>query len=255
MPLLKALRNYEYEAQYNDGSLYKGGLNSSFVPHGTGTISTIDGITMRGDWRNGHLSRGSILSSENLYVGSCVADKPSGNGRMIYADGSQYNGEWKCGMRSGHGTLTCENGEFYSGDWLMNVPWGVEGECRLIVSPPTRLLSQRNGKRKQTHAYAFSDKQAPVESLYYGFYRGSWEAGLRSGEGTMTIPISPGALGDNNEAMFIYEGSWKQDLPHGFGLVKTADQLVRGYWKEGVMQTQSNPAGYHVNIISPHEID
>jgi len=57
-----------------------------------------------------------------------VKDLPQGEGRMIYANGDIYEGQWHEGKRNGYGALTKynlneyklnrRNGDHYEGQWV-----------------------------------------------------------------------------------------------------------------------------------------
>ena len=40
-----------------------------------------------------------------------------GEGKLTYADGDMYEGEWKDGKMEGHGTYYYADGDQYVGDW------------------------------------------------------------------------------------------------------------------------------------------
>jgi hypothetical protein len=68
-----------------------------------------------------------IRSDGDYYEGEIKgSNKPDGGwhfvleGQGIYtlADGEQYSGEYKDGLKNGQGTLSCLNGDIYIGEFL-----------------------------------------------------------------------------------------------------------------------------------------
>ena len=57
------------------------------------------------------------------YVGQWSENHPHGRGVYYYANGDQYSGEWKNGVRHGAGTLTTEKG-VYEGAFFNNKKHG-----------------------------------------------------------------------------------------------------------------------------------
>jgi hypothetical protein len=46
-----------------------------------------------------------------------MGGEKEGKGRMIYAKGGEYEGEWKKGKREGHGVMVYGDGGVYDGQW------------------------------------------------------------------------------------------------------------------------------------------
>jgi hypothetical protein len=62
--------------------------------------------------------RGKILfKNGSLFEGTFHKNKVNGHGRLIKEDGEMYTGDWKNDMYHGEGTLTCTNGSNYKGNW------------------------------------------------------------------------------------------------------------------------------------------
>ena len=74
---------------------------------------------------------------------SC-SGKPDGPGRYVWANGSEYNGEWKGGRMHGQGTFVWTSGQRYDGEWKVR-------RCRrvCVYAPPpahwAALASVRTG--------------------------------------------------------------------------------------------------------------
>jgi len=82
-------------------------------------------IVDNGEWYAGTWSRQSLRHGKgkvvypdgSTYQGTWRNDQPSGNGRLISADGSYYIGDFSRGQKSGNGELVNANGSFYTGEW------------------------------------------------------------------------------------------------------------------------------------------
>jgi hypothetical protein len=85
-----------------------------------------------GEWNpedNTKCGRGKIIYKDgSLFEGMFARDKPNGQGRLIKDDGETYIGEWKDGMYNGEGTLIGINGSKYEGKFLNDRfhGWGRE---------------------------------------------------------------------------------------------------------------------------------
>lgn len=95
------------DMETNSGKLYNGeiqiGYEGKYVKHGKGAeLNPQNGQLYEGYWHN-----------NNKHC----------HGRIIYADGSLYIGEFNDGVRQGHGTWKSLN-ESYEGDWLHDCYWG-----------------------------------------------------------------------------------------------------------------------------------
>ena len=65
-----------------------------------------------------------IDSQGNIYNGSIIRNyqnniyEKHGNGKMTYANGNVYDGQWLKDKKDGKGTMTYANGDIYDGQWL-----------------------------------------------------------------------------------------------------------------------------------------
>ena len=96
--------NSETEIYYHNGDKYRGNINASGKPHGTGTYvhekKPKDGDRKsgyRGDWEDG---------------------KKDGIGTQFYSNGDRYKGTWRNGARAGkEGGYKYANGDIYVGPY------------------------------------------------------------------------------------------------------------------------------------------
>ncbi len=81
-----------------DGSLYEGTFEGG-IPHGKGTLLTLNGDRYVGEFSNG------LIHGEGVY---------------FFAEGSKYTGDFKEGRFYGYGMLTRGNGDKYVGEFENN---------------------------------------------------------------------------------------------------------------------------------------
>jgi len=94
--------------------------------HGQGKLIFNDGRSFRGEWKDGKISKGTLITQSGTYVGTfnTVYDKyrkiinwlRHGKGTMTTNNGSKYVGEWKNNRVNGKGTLTTPDGSKYVGE-------------------------------------------------------------------------------------------------------------------------------------------
>lgn len=87
--------------------------------HGKGVMRWASGDRYTGDWRDGvqsifppFLILSIVFSNSYPRLRLCCA---AGRGRLVYADGSVYVGEWERGHPHGFGVTAYPNGERYVG--------------------------------------------------------------------------------------------------------------------------------------------
>lgn len=121
-----------------------------------------------------------------------------GKGKRTFADGSEYEGDWKQGVMEGIGTMkfgmSCPSLDLYTGEWRSNKFHGTG-----------RLLYQY-----------FHAPNVPAE------YSGEFKFGKMDGKGRRTAP-----RGES------YEGNWKEDKRHGPGIQKWSNgHCYEGTWRD-----------------------
>ncbi len=117
---------------YADGSRYEGQwLNSK--RHGSGTLTFSDGTSWSGQWVEDR--RLTQTASPPLPSEAAPASLPAlpncnetycadGQGFYVYADGSQYVGEFHMGVPEGKAVVHYANGNRYEGYWKNHAPHG-----------------------------------------------------------------------------------------------------------------------------------
>lgn len=137
----------------------------------------------------------------SVYEGEFANDLPSGSdGKLIFVDGREYQGTFVSGLMQGYGTLKWPNGDVYVGTFDANA-----------ISGSGKFFWQ----------------------LTKATYEGTVEAGKLHGVGIMSWP-------DGRR----YEGSYLNGNRHGFGIYRLADGATyRGFFEanqrhgDGVFET------------------
>jgi hypothetical protein len=119
-----------------------------------------------------------IFANGTKYNGSLYKGLPHGQGTMKYPNGTVYEGQWKDGKKNGQGTMKYANGNIYKGEWKDN---------------------NKNGQG--TMEYAKEDGYANS-----AVYEGEWKDNTQNGQGTMEY-----ANGNH------YTGNWQSGYPNGQG--------------------------------------
>ena len=140
-----------------------------------------------------------------------------GSCKVVFDDGSVYDGEIENGKRHGTGKFTDMNWNVYEGDWKED-KW--DGKGKLVGSDEVVYEGEFkdgkfDGKGRQTWPNEYTRSGDEV-------YEGQWKENEKHGTGTFTW-----FNGD------MYEGDWKKDKRHGTGTMAYADgSTYAGEWAE-----------------------
>jgi hypothetical protein len=133
----------EGEMTWPDGRCFKGNFTGG-KPQGKGVMATPMGRYMKVVMEEGRVLRYQVLPGdrriEGARYGTFSSDlgeyrgwfrgnrlkgyRPHGRGRMRFASGSTYIGQWKKGIIHGNGKMTWKNGARYVGQWKEGVRSG-----------------------------------------------------------------------------------------------------------------------------------
>ncbi|CAF1066575.1 unnamed protein product [Rotaria sp. Silwood1] len=143
-----------------------------------------------------------------------ITDNPSVIHIHVDEIGNRYEGEWKDGKKHGKGKMDYANGYKYIGDWVGDV---ATGEGIFMWTNDDQYEGQyQNGQRhgKGSYTYANGDK-----------YTGGWFEDKKSGQGIF-IWGSTSAWVNNK-----YEGEFHNDQMHGYGTYSFAngDTYIGGW--------------------------
>ena len=92
---------FETTVKRDKDPLYEGERNTDGLPNGFGQLYYTDND------KNGR----------KIYVGEFKNGERHGKGKLIWADGSTYDGFWQDDVRHGVGIFTNADGHFYNGKW------------------------------------------------------------------------------------------------------------------------------------------
>jgi len=150
--------------------------------------------------------------NEDTYVGDKnEKNERHGKGKMTYADGDVYEGEWKNNKKSGNGKMTFKNNSSYEGKWRSdNINgFGVYKYYNGDVYEGLFVDGNRNGEGKMN--YENGDN-----------YTGIWKNNKRHGKGKQT-----------SKDKYIFEGRWVNDKKEGNGKLTTpGGQVTQDVWED-----------------------
>ncbi|UJR28322.1 hypothetical protein I4U23_009565 [Adineta vaga] len=176
-----------------------------------------------GTWHEGkkHGFGKLLFGDGSYYQGEFVDNEIIGQGTRYFATSrNTYTGQFYYGEMDGQGRLRLGNGDCYEGNFKSN---HFEGEGSYLshnkeLYTGTWHQHRRHGQGEQTYA---------DETHYIG----DWIADKRHGFGKLTNGL------DNT---VIYEGSWRNDLMHGEGTYSIGES----YTYRNAMLVNSYPIGW-----------
>ncbi|MDG1295684.1 MAG: caspase family protein [Saprospiraceae bacterium] len=99
---------------YEDESTYSGSVKEGLY-HGAGMLISASGKKQSGRWDEGSF----ITNDEIASITGCVSgDCTDGYGKMIFDNGTTYEGNWQAGKYNGNGTLEKYDGAIIQGNWV-----------------------------------------------------------------------------------------------------------------------------------------
>ena len=200
--------------------------------------------THNGDYYNGELSEGKkngqgniIYANGTKYEGSFKNDFHDGFGKLIQLNGETYEGEWKKGKINGKGMRIHANGNKYIGNYVNNVR---NGEGHLIfVNGESYKGNFLNGKANGIGVFKFKNGNV---------YEGEFKDNLIMGKGSLTLKNGDKYIGFftngviNGKGTYIknngekYIGNFEGNKKNGFGkLYDENGKLIKeGIWEKGI---------------------
>ena len=135
-----------------------------------------------------------------------------GSCKVVFDDGSEYDGDIENGKRHGTGKFTSKYGDVYDGDWKVG-KWDGKGKW---VGTSGYVYE---GEFKYGHIDGYGKVLCPSGSVYEGEFKND----VRDGTGKYSY--------HNGD---VFEGQWKDNLFHGTGTKTYADgSTYTGEWKDG----------------------
>lgn len=127
---------------YEDESRYEGMVKDGLYS-GQGTYTDASGNSQSGVWEEGTLTKDNrIKNNAGCVSGNCS----NGFGKMVFANGDQYEGNWQDGKYHGQGTLKKADGALIQGNW-QNGAFGA-----LASNEVTTVQPNSNFKRPKVYA-------------------------------------------------------------------------------------------------------
>ena len=102
-----------------NGDIYKGAFKND-KRHGTGICQFASGALYKGDWRDDMPNgQGILFSGSNEIIEGRFENgaAPHGRVKILFTDGSFYDGNYANHRRHGQGVMFYPNGEWYEGEW------------------------------------------------------------------------------------------------------------------------------------------
>lgn len=168
------------------------------------------------------------FANGHTYTGEWVDDMATGEGVFVWNNGDQYKGQLKYGQRHGKGSYYFVNGDTYIGDWIEDKKDGY-GTASLGLGKYEGEF--KNDKMHGKGAFYFTNGDT---------YLGSWIDDKQEGEG-----IFSWANGDK------YEGDFKAGKLHGKGSYFFGNgNKFTGDWIDG--ERQSDHGAFTWAKVGPH---
>ncbi|XP_031818860.1 MORN repeat-containing protein 1 isoform X2 [Sarcophilus harrisii] len=182
----------------------------------------------------------SCQVGSTLLLLSCGVSQ--GYGHYLYPNTFfRYEGEWKDGKKHGHGKLLFKDGSYYDGEF-------VDGE---IIGMGQRYWSSSGNI--YSGQFVLGELHGHGVMIYKegGKYEGEFYQGMREGHGSLTDKngqVYQGAFHENKkhgvgQMVFnngdSYEGDWILDQRQGHGVMHYADgSIYKGQWRNNVFNGQ-----------------
>ena len=166
-----------------------------------------------GEWKNGKKHGTGRMNFANgaHYTGNWIDDMATGEGMFIWKNGDQYEGQIQNGQRHGKGLYRFTNGDTYTGDWVEDKKEGY--------GVSTMAGHRYEGQFKD-------DKMYGIGSFYFAngdVYTGDWTDNKQNGQG-----IFKWTNGDQ------YEGGFRAGKMHGNASYKFSNgNIFNGEWADG----------------------
>jgi hypothetical protein len=214
--------------------------------HGEGLLKLADGSVAMGTFANGKLDGEFCLhydkTSGSKYEGSFKDGRRSGKGRVVYANQSEYVGDYLAGKRHGHGELKSGDNS-YVGGWKEDY-WHGQGTVKYdngvkYVGSFVRGVFSGNGEM-----YFSTDADKKGKGKGKGGDKGKSEGD----DANAALAQSPGQPGPVDSAVEEtaewYRGRFLNGNRNGNGVCHFRDgSEYNGPWKAGVRHTKPGQTG------------
>lgn len=216
---------------YTDGSYYTGKINDS-QPNGNGVLVTKNRKILKGNFNNGELSEGEIEYESTDYRGQIKNGIPNGYGQ--YRDNNYtYDGEWENGKRV-NGKLIYADGTVFEGLFSENLPssgkflWKngtvYEGDLKNFTGVHYgTLINQTGSYEGQWNGNNYHGKGTYIwKNANSNKYEGDYKQGKKEGKGTYYLSADD-----------FFRGTWKIGKQDGEGEFVRNGRIIKGRWRKG----------------------
>lgn len=108
-----------------EGDLYEGEFQNN-EKHGSGTMTFADGHVFFGEYSHNEMVKGKIIYKDgSSFEGAWVDGMKHGKGKLHIRDCSVYYGDFKAGAMHGKGTFKKEDGALYEGEFKNGLFHGI----------------------------------------------------------------------------------------------------------------------------------
>lgn len=222
-----AYLTYDYLAEQKEIDSYTGFVTDRNTGSGIYTGYLVDGFF--------HGKGKMVWNNGSSYDGDWDHGTIHGSGTYIYSDGGKYVGQFQNGKRHSYGTYFFPNGAVYDGEWVSGERTGYGTMCwsNGDVYEGQWQNSKRNGQGTLTYADG-------------AVYTGPWVDNERSGQGTLTLAGGGGYVGSflhnkyHGSGTFTYNdggkyvGQFHEGKRHGQGTYYfPSGNVYEGEWVDG----------------------
>jgi uncharacterized protein (TIGR02145 family) len=256
-----------------DPKYYYQGQILKWLPHGKGHVTFkndsiklageyFNCISFEGDFLNGQLSTGTMNFSNSTLLdliqsmaGNWEEKSFTGNGKVHFSNGTNYDGDWKAGSFEGKGKYSRIDGWEFNGDFIDNqlnkighiltpdfqysgnvANWNPNGTGIITFLNDTIYLSNTpfvNPKFEGEFIHGemgngtmFFDRNVNSNNVVKQSLAGNWKNKSYSGNGKVTF----------NDSTF-YNGEWLNGKEHGKGKLNVEGKYsYEGDWVNGLIQ-------------------
>jgi hypothetical protein len=182
-----------------DGYVYFGEVASQ-KKHGEGILVSQKEV-YEGTYDRNLKVAGCERNRDGVYSGGFLHGRRNGQGRFVWNNGEEFEGEWREGKKNGQGSWRSPKGDYYEGEWRDNRQHGKG------------FFSHSSGSKYRGYFKDFLKSGKGEEEFPNGDrYAGTYELGKPHGYGKYSW-----ANGD------IYDGEFVDGEREGRGVLRKAD--------------------------------
>ena len=188
------------------------------------------------------------------YIGNIIDGKKEGKGKLIYPDGTYYEGNFKNDLFNGKGIFV-NNNSIYNGDFLNGKKHGKgKIEIDIIKNKNSNNNNNYNNENKIEKKIYEGDWENDfingngIEIIQNEngkiIYNGQFIKGKKNGKGKLILSNGSEYYGDFKNDLLegngifkwndnkYYNGEWNNNCINGFGILNEEDKKFIGYFKD-----------------------